>query len=703
MDIISKIAIETKITPRQVMATVKLLDEENTVPFIARYRKEWTGSLDEVQIREIERLVKYHRLLEERKIAILESIEKQGKLTDELKEKITACEKLQELEDLYLPYKPKKRTRATIAKEKGLEPLADKIMDEASPEKYALEFVNEEKGVKNIEEALQGAMDIVAERVSEEAEIRSFTRDAALKKGILEVKAKDMKAGSEFEMYKEYSEPVSQIKHHRVLAINRGEEVKELSVKLEFPDEFILMNMKHYFIIEENRFIVMAIEDSYKRLLKPSIEREVRNTLTEKAEAQAIEVFSQNLKKLLMQAPLKGFIVMGVDPGIRTGTKFAIMNKHGEFLSYGLFYQEKLELAAQIIKDAVEKNKVEIIAIGNGTASRDVEKLVSATIKTFNLNVKYTVVPETGASVYSASEIAREEFPDLDLTVRGAISIGRRLQDPISELVKIDPKSLGVGQYQHDVDQTKLSGQLDTVVEDCVNLVGVNLNTASYSLLRYVSGITPSLAKKIVAYRKMKDGFASRDELKKIAGLKEKTFEQAAGFLKIPESKDPLDNTWVHPENYEVAREILKHKKGAKIEVNDKILNEIGKKYDIGLTTLKDIIIALEKPNLDPRDDIEKPLLREEILSMKDLQSGMILKGTVRNVVDFGAFVDIGIKNDGLVHISEISDKYVKHPLEAVQLGDIVDVMVIGLDKDRERVSLSIKQVLELKKSEAKK
>jgi len=701
LDIIAKISIETSILPRQVQAVATLLDEDNTVPFIARYRKEWTGNLDEVQIRDIERKLKYYRVLEERKTAILESIEKQGKMTEELKEKIIETEKLQELEDLYLPYKPKKRTRATIAKEKGLEPLAEKILDEAHPETFAAFYVSEEKGVKNVIEALQGAMDIVAEQVAEDAEVRSFTRKAVLAEGIMVVKAKELKANSDFEMYKDYKEPIAQIKHHRVLAVNRGEKVNELSAKIEFPDELIISNIKEYFIIEDNRFINEAIEDSYKRLIKPSIEREIRNILTEKAEEQAITVFSQNLSKLLMQAPLKGHVILGVDPGIRTGTKIAAISRHGEYLAYGLFYQENLEGSARIIKEFVDKYKIEIIAIGNGTGFRDVEKVVASTIKAYQLPAKYTVVPETGASVYSASDIAREEFPDLDLTIRGAISIGRRIQDPISELVKIEPKSLGVGQYQHDVEQGRLSEELDKVVEDCVNKVGVNLNTASYSLLKYVSGITSATAKKIVTYRKMKEAFKSREEFKKALKISEKVYEQAAGFLKLPEGEDPLDNTWVHPESYPLAREILNYKKENRIVLDQKTQAELMRKFNVGAATVQDIITTLEKPNLDPRDDVEKPILREEILSIKDLANGMILKGTVRNVVDFGAFVDIGIKNDGLVHISEIGGKYIKHPLEALQLGDIIEVMVIGVDYERERVSLSIKKIAEMKQETA--
>jgi len=702
LEILKKISQELALSYQQVVATVKLLDEENTVPFIARYRKEWTGSLDEVQIREIERKIKYYRLLEERKSTILESIEKQEKLTPDLKEKIIACQTLQELEDLYLPYKPKKRTRATMAKEKGLEPLAQKIMDEAHPETYAPQFVSEEKKVKNVEEALKGAMDIVAEIVSEEAEIRSFIRESVLKEGIVEAKAKDLKPNSEFDMYKEYQEPVAEIKPHRILAMNRGENLGELSVNILFPDEHILTNMNHYFVIEENPYLLMAIEDGYKRLLKPSIEREIRNILTEKSEAQAITIFSENLGKLLIQPPLKGFCTMGVDPGIRTGTKFAIMDKHGEVLAYDVFFQDKLEESAVKIKDYVKKYKVEVIAVGNGTGFRDVEKLVSATIKTFHLECKYTVIPETGASVYSASDIAREEFPNLDLTIRGAISIGRRLQDPISEYVKIDPKSLGVGQYQHDVDQKKLSEELDKVVEDCVNKIGVNLNTASFSLLKYVSGISSALAKKITLYRKMHGGFKNREEIKKVAGVGPKVFEQAAGFLKVPESSEFLDSTWVHPENYAVAKELLAFKNAlGKIVLVAKDAEKIAKQFNIGKTTIEDIKNALEKPHFDPRDEVDKPLLREEVLSLKDLKEGLILRGTVRNVVDFGAFIDIGIKNDGLVHISELSTQFIKHPLEAVKLGDQVEVMVISIDHDRERVGLSVKKVLEHQQSKA--
>lgn len=695
MNLIAKISENTSITPNQVLATVKLLDEENTVPFIARYRKEWTGSLDELQIREIERQLKYYRLLEERKTTILESIEKQGKLTEELSEKIKTCEKLQELEDLYLPYKPKRRTRATIAKEKGLEPLADFIMDEANPQEHAAEFVNEEKGVKNIEEALKGAMDIVAEVIAEDAEIRSFMRETVLNHGVLHAKAKELKKNSEFEMYKEYNEAVSQIKPHRVLAINRGERDNELSVKIEFPDDAIIDNIKEYFIIEDNKYINMAIEDSYKRLLKPSIEREIRSILTERSEEQAIQIFSKNLSKLLMQAPLKGFIILGIDPGIRTGSKIVVLDRLGNYIEHGLIFQAQTEKPALVLKSFIEKYKVELVAIGNGTGFRDVEKLVAQTIKQYSLNCKYTVVPETGASVYSASDIAREEFPDLDLTVRGAISIGRRIQDPISELVKIDPKSLGVGQYQHDVNQNRLSEELDNVVEDCVNQVGVNLNTASYSLLKYVSGISGSLARKIVLYRKMKGGFDNRDALKSIKGLGDKVFEQAAGFLKLPDSNEPLDNTWVHPENYQVAKEILKYKNDKnQIKAKREDLKKIADQFEVGMPTINDIITSLEKPNLDPRDDVDKPILREEVLSIEDLKEGMILTGTVRNVVDFGAFVDIGIKNDGMVHISEICDKFIKHPLEALEVGDKVDAMVIGIDKARDRVALSIKQAL---------
>ncbi|HOJ50700.1 MAG TPA: Tex family protein [Spirochaetota bacterium] len=692
--IVKKITDETRLKPIQVIATIRLLEDGNTVPFIARYRKEMTGSLDEVQIREIERLLNYYKMLEERRKTIIESIEKQGKMTDELMQKIISTDKLQELEDIYLPYKPKKRTRATIAREKGLEPLAQYIMDYPNPEDYVDNFVNPEKGVNSRDEAIEGAIDIVAEIVSEDAEIRKFIRETVLEQGVVITKSKNMKENSDYKMYENYKEPVSKIKPHRVLAINRGEREDELTVKIEFPDEYILKNIKDYFIIEENSYIERAIEDGYKRLIKPSIEREIRSILTEKAEEQAIKVFSRNLKKLLMQPPLRGYTVMGIDPGIRTGSKIAIVNKNGDFITNSVIYQEN-PTAINVILSLVKEYKVDIIAIGNGTGFRDVEKLVAYVIKENNLNVKYTIVPETGASVYSASDIAREEFPDLDLTVRGAISIARRLQDPISELVKIDPKSLGVGQYQHDVDQTKLSEELDKVVQDCVNKVGVNLNTASYSLLKYVSGITPSLAKKIVIHRQMKGGFKNREELKKIKGFGDKTFEQAAGFLKIDGGNEPLDNTWVHPENYELARELLKYKNGNKIVIDEKTKKDISQKFNVGNITIQEVITALEKPNLDPRDDVPKPILREDILTIDDLKPGMIVQGIVRNVVDFGAFVDIGIKNDALVHISEISDSYISHPLEVLGVSDIIEAMIIDIDRQRERVSLSIKKAVE--------
>jgi len=699
--IIKKIVDETKLRPIQVIATVRLLEDGNTVPFIARYRKEMTGSLDEVEIRRIESLLNYYKMLEERRKTIIDSIEKQGKMTDELREKILNTDKLQELEDIYLPYRPKKRTRATIAKEKGLEDLAKYIMDYPDPDKYVDPFINPEKGVNSREKAIEGAIDIVAEIVSEDAQIRKFVRETVLEQGIVITKAKNMKENSDYKMYENYKEPVSKIKPHRVLAINRGEREDELQVKIDFPDDYILTNIKDYFIIEPNPYVERAVEEGYKRLIKSSIEREVRNILTEKAEEQAIKVFSKNLKKLLMQPPLKGYTVMGIDPGIRTGSKIAIVNKNGDFIGYSVIFQESNSCIETIVK-LVKEHKVDVIAIGNGTGFRDVEKVVAYAINEYNLGIKYTIVPETGASVYSASDVAREEFPDIDLIIRGAISIARRLQDPISELVKIDPKSLGVGQYQHDVDQKRLSEELDKVVQDCVNQIGVNLNTASFSLLKYVSGITPALAKKIVLYRQMKGGFKTREELKSIKGFGEKTFEQAAGFLKIDTGIEPLDNTWVHPENYELARELLKYKNGNKIVINDSIKKEISQRFKVGSITIQEVITALEKPNLDPRDDVPRPILREDILTIDHLKIGMIIQGIVRNVVDFGAFVDIGIKNDALVHISEISDSYISHPLEVLSVGDIVDFMIIDIERARERVSLSIKKALEVKTKKSK-
>jgi uncharacterized protein len=690
------IAQELTLNFESVYHTINLLNEENTVPFIARYRKEVTGNLDEVQIREIERKLKYYTTLKERKETVLESIEAQGKLTDELKNKIIECSSLSLLEDIYLPYKPKRKTRASVAKEQGLEPLAEKVLNDSCPEQYAKDFINLEKGVESEEQALKGAMDIVAEMMSEDFEIRNFMKQMVWQEAILETNAKNMKEQSEFEMYKEYKEPLKQIKPHRILAIMRGERLDEITLKMIFPNDEILSNIYNYFIIKENRYIRRAIEDGYKRLLKPSIERETTQTLLEKAEEQAIVTFSKNLSQLLMQKPLKGRVILGIDPGIRTGSKYAAISFFGEVLDYGVFNQKDLLASSTILKNMIAKHSVKLVAIGNGTGSKEVETIVAKLLSHEFKDVKYALVPETGASVYSASEAAREEFPDLDVTIRGAISIARRLQDPISEYVKIEPKSLGVGQYQHDVNQTLLSEELSHVVEDCVNQVGVNLNTASYELLKHVSGLSSSLARKIVLYRRLNGQFKAREELKNIKGLGDKVFEQAAGFLKIPISQNILDNTWVHPENYPLALEILKHKKdNNRISLSRDIIESLKTQFKVKESSIKEIILALEKPNLDPRDELDTPLLKEDITSIENLQVGMKLKGTVRNLVDFGAFVDIGIKNDGLVHISEITNKYIKHPLEVLEIGNIVDVSIIEIDPVRERVKLSIKKAKE--------
>lgn len=693
--IIETIAQELKIPLQSVSKTILLLESENTVPFIARYRKEMTGNLDEVAIRAIEKKNKYYTTLIERKLTILESIESQGKLTPELEQTITNCSTLSMLEDIYLPFKPKKKTRASVAKERGLEPLAQKILDNTHPESFAKDFVDPSKDIPTEKEALKGAMDIVAEMMSEDFEIRSFMKEFVEKAGIIEVCAKNMKEHSEFDMYKEYQEPIRQIKSHRILAILRGENLGELSIKLNMPDEDILNNIYHYFILTENSFIRLAIQDGYKRLLKPAIERQMLQILQDRAEEQAITIFSQNLEQLLMQKPLKGQVILGIDPGIRTGSKYSIINEWGEVLAYGVFHQKMGVPSLNTLKTEITKHNVQLIAIGNGTGCREVETLVAAMVQEFFPTLKYALVPETGASVYSASDAAREEFPDLDLTIRGAISIARRLQNPISEYVKIDPKSLGVGQYQHDVNQVTLSSQLSEIVEQCVNQVGVNVNTASYELLKYVSGLTPALARKIVLYRKLNGAFTTREELKKIQGFNDKIFEQSAGFLKIPTSQNLLDNTWVHPENYLLANKILENKTSpTKIQLSQEMIHNLSQHFQVSFHCIKEIILALEKPNLDPREELDAPLLQNTVTLFENLSVGMKLKGTVRNIVDFGAFIDIGIKNDGLVHISEITDQYIKHPLEVLSIGNIVNVLVLELDKERERVKLSIKKAL---------
>ncbi|NLK44372.1 MAG: RNA-binding transcriptional accessory protein [Tissierellia bacterium] len=698
MDILKVLVDEFKLKPYQVKNTVELLDEGNTIPFIARYRKEQTGELQDVVIRELSNRLNYLRNLEARKEEVIRLIDEQGKLTEELKEEILAAESLQRVDDLYRPYRPKRRTRATIAKEKGLEPLAEIIFNQSLDgeefKKTILTFIDEEKGVNNEEEALAGAMDIIAEMVSDDADNRELLKKILNDKGIIVVEAVDKEEKSVYEMYYDYKEPVKSIANHRILAINRGEKDKKLKVSLSIDTDLIELLIDKI-VMDKNKdtsiYIEKAIDDSYKRLLFPSLEREIRNNLTERAEEEAIKVFAINLKPLLMQQPIKGKTVMAIDPGYRTGCKVAVVDETGKMLDYTTVYptepQNQVEETKEVLKKLIDKYSVDIIAIGNGTASRETELVVADMIKELNRDLSYIIVSEAGASVYSASEVGIKEFPDLDVSIRGAISIGRRLQDPLAELVKIDPKHIGVGQYQHDLNQGKLDETLKGVVEDCVNTVGVDLNTASPSLLKYVSGISTRVANSLVKYREENGKFTNRKQLLEVKGLGEKTFIQCAGFLRIPDGDNPLDNTAVHPESYEVAEKLLK------IDYTKEDLKAISEQLDVGLPTLQDIIQELEKPGRDPRDELPKPILRQDILKMEDLKRDMVLNGTVRNVVDFGAFVDIGVKTDGLVHISQLANKFIKHPKEVVQVGDIVKVKVIDIDIERGRISLSMKEV----------
>ncbi|NLY84929.1 MAG: RNA-binding transcriptional accessory protein [Tissierellia bacterium] len=698
MDILKVLAAEFNLKPYQVKNTVELLDEGNTIPFIARYRKEQTGELQDFVIRELSNRLNYLRNLEARKEEVIRLIDEQGKLTEELREEILASETLQRVEDLYRPYRPKRRTRATVAKEKGLEPLAEIIFNQSLDgeefESAVLSFVDEEKGVNNEEEALEGAMDIIAEMVSDDADNREILKKILYDKGMVVVEAVDKEEKSVYEMYYDYKEPVKTIANHRVLAINRGEKEKKLRVSISIDTDLVEL-LIHKTVKDKDKdtsiYIERAIEDGFKRLLFPSLEREIRNSLTERAEEEAIKVFALNLKPLLMQPPIKGKTVMGIDPGYRTGCKVAVIDETGKLLDYTTVYptepQNQIEETKAELKGLIERHSVDIIAIGNGTASRETELVVAEMIKELNREVSYIIVSEAGASIYSASEVGMEEFPDLDVSIRGAISIGRRLQDPLAELVKIDPKHIGVGQYQHDLNQGKLDEALRGVVEDCVNTVGVDLNTASPSLLKYVSGISTRVANSLVKYREENGKFTNRKDLLKVKGLGEKTFIQCAGFLRIPDGDNPLDNTAVHPESYEVAEKLLE------IDYTKEDLKTISEKLGVGLPTLQDIIKELEKPGRDPRDELPKPILRQDVLKMEDLKKDMVLKGTVRNVVDFGAFVDIGVKTDGLVHISQLSNKYIKHPKEVVQVGDIVEVRVLDIDMERGRISLSMKEV----------
>lgn len=799
MDIIQKIKEELQVEKWQVEAAVKLIDEGNTIPFISRYRKEVTGSLNDEQLRNLDERLTYLRSLEDKKEQVLKSIEEQGKLTDELKEKILAAQTLVVVEDLYRPYRPKRKTRASIAKEKGLEPLAEYILRQEATEPVlneAAKYVSEEKEVKTPEEALQGAQDIIAEMISDDADHRLYIRNITVEEGIVTGTAKDEKAQSVYEMYYNFEEPVKKIAGHRVLALNRGEAEKILTVKVNAPEERILRYLEKKLITKENEYtspvIRAAAEDSYDRLIAPAIEREIRNDLTEKAEDGAINVFGKNLEQLLLQPPIAGKVVLGWDPAFRTGCKLAVVDATGKVLDTKVIYptapQNKVEESKTELKKLIKKYNVDLISVGNGTASRESEQVIVDLLKELDRPVQYVIVNEAGASVYSASKLATEEFPNFDVGQRSAASIARRLQDPLAELVKIDPKSIGVGQYQHDMNQKKLSDALSGVVEDSVNKVGVDLNTASASLLEYISGINKTIAKNIVDYRENNGRFVSRKQLLKVPKLGPKAYEQCAGFLRILDGKNPLDATSVHPESYEAAEQLMEklgltmedikeaqkqaaakkasgrssaaqadgqkngngtvnapkkreEQKGkavrvhntntamgkalaaamggvtfdnsaqtsakqtapvAKNAVNDakdmsglekRIKNKklLAEELGIGEITLTDILKELEKPGRDPRDDMPKPILRSDVLDMKDLKPGMILKGTVRNVIDFGVFVDIGVHQDGLVHISQITDRYIKHPLEAVSVGDIVDVQVLTVDVAKKRIGLTMK------------
>jgi len=780
MDIILKLKEELQVEKWQVEAAVSLIDEGNTIPFIARYRKEMTGSLNDEVLRDLHERLTYLRNLEEKKAQVLSSIEEQGKLTDELKERIEAAQTMVVVEDLYRPYRPKRKTRAGVAKEKGLEPLAAFILAqettapiEEEAAKYIREDEDEAKAVKTAAEALQGAKDIIAEQISDEADYRIYIRDVTMKEGKLVTAAKDEKAESVYEMYYQYEEPVGKVAGHRVLAINRGENEKFLTVKIEAPEERILQFLRTKTIINDNQvtspILEEVIADSYDRLIAPAIEREIRNDLTEKAEDGAISVFGKNLEQLLLQPPIRGRVVLGWDPAFRTGCKLAVVDETGKVLDTKVIYptapQNKVEQAKAELKKLIKKYNVSLISVGNGTASRESEQVIVELIKELDVPVQYVIVNEAGASVYSASKLATEEFPEFDVGQRSAASIARRLQDPLAELVKIDPKSIGVGQYQHDMNQKKLSEALGGVVEDSVNRVGVDLNTASASLLEYVSGVTKVIARNIVDYRETNGRFTNRKQLLKVAKLGPKAFEQCAGFMRIADGDNPLDATSVHPESYEAAKRLMEklgltmedikeaQKKAAvkkkapakekkprpkkpvirntdtamgkalaaalgsadmtteegdmdvtssgygsseqtvvsnlikKVKDKKKLADELG----IGEITLVDILTELEKPARDPRDNMPAPILRSDVLDMKDLKPGMILKGTVRNVIDFGVFVDIGVHQDGLVHISQITDRYIKHPLEAVSVGDIVDVQVLTVDVPKKRIGLTMR------------
>ena len=716
MDINQRLTEELGVKRWQIDAAVKLIDEGNTIPFISRYRKEVTGSLNDEQLRKLHERLVYLRNLEEKKAQVISSIEEQGKMTEELRSQILAAETLVTVEDLYRPYRPKRRTRATIAKEKGLEPLASLILLQKTREpleETAKAYISEEKQVADAAEAVSGAKDIIAEIISDNADYRSWIRKTTMKKGKLISAAKDPEAESVYEMYYEFEEAVPKLAGHRVLALNRGEKEKFLTVKIQAPEDEIIGWLERKVIRSDNPYTAPVlkdtVQDSYHRLIAPAIEREIRSELTEKAEDGAIEVFGKNLHQLLMQPPIAGKVVLGWDPAFRTGCKLAVVDPTGKVLGTTVIYPtapttpQKIKASKDLLKKIIPKYNISLISLGNGTASRESEQFIVELLKEIPEKVQYVIVNEAGASVYSASKLASEEFPKFDVGQRSAASIARRLQDPLAELVKIDPKSIGVGQYQHDMNQKKLGESLTGVVEDCVNKVGVDLNTASAPLLSYISGISSTIAKNIVAYREENGRFADRRELLKVPKLGPKAFEQCAGFMRIQGGTNPLDSTGVHPESYEAAEKLLKRQgfqpediaehnlTGLSLTIRDykKLAEELG----IGEITLRDIVKELEKPGRDPRDEMPKPILRTDVLEMKDLKEGMVLKGTVRNVIDFGVFVDIGVHQDGLVHISQITDRYIKHPLEAVSVGDIVDVKVMSVDLKRKRIQLTMRGI----------
>ena len=717
MDINQKLTEELGVKRWQVDAAVKLIDEGNTIPFISRYRKEVTGSLNDEQLRKLHERLVYLRSLEDKKEQVLSSIEEQGKMTEELRRQILAAETQVTVEDLYRPYRPKRRTRATIAKEKGLEPLAAFIMLQNAKEPLentAQQYVSEEKGVKSAADAVAGAQDIIAESISDNADYRSWIRKTTMKKGKVTSAAKDPEAESVYEMYYEFEEPVPKLAGHRILALNRGEKEKCLTVKVEAPEDDILRYLEKKTIHKDNPYtapvLKETVEDSYHRLIAPAIEREIRNELTEKAEDGAIEVFGKNLHQLLMQPPIAGKVVLGWDPAFRTGCKLAVVDPTGKVIGTTVIYPtapttpQKIKASKDLLKKIIPKYHISLISLGNGTASRESEQFIVELLKEIpEEKVQYVIVNEAGASVYSASKLASEEFPNFDVGQRSAASIARRLQDPLAELVKIDPKSIGVGQYQHDMNQKKLGESLSGVVEDCVNKVGVDLNTASAPLLSYISGISSTIAKNIVMYREENGRFTDRRELLKVPKLGPKAYEQCAGFMRIQGGKNPLDMTGVHPESYDAAEKLLKKQGFTPEDVAGHRLNglsltikdykKLAEELEIGEITLRDIVKELEKPARDPRDEMPKPILRTDVLEMKDLKEGMVLKGTVRNVIDFGVFVDIGVHQDGLVHISQITDRYIKHPLEVVSVGDIVDVKVMSVDLKKKRIQLTMRGI----------